>query len=111
MPLVDLTGNRFGRLVVLELHEVAKSRGARWLCKCDCGETVLVYRKELRSGDTQSCGCLHREQLAARNTKHGLCGTPEHNTWLHMIARCTQPSMQNFKLLRWTWDLCLPAMA
>jgi hypothetical protein len=97
MPVIDLTGKRFGRLTVLHLHEVSRSRGARWQCKCDCGNTALVYRKELRNGDTQSCGCLHKEQLQERNTIHGLCGTPEHDVWLNMITRCTQPSAQNFR--------------
>jgi len=56
--LIDLTGQRFGRLVALKY--LGKSR---WLCKCDCGNKKPVYARELRSGDTRSCGCLRSPSL------------------------------------------------
>ena len=67
-PLIDVTGQRFGRLVVLERGEnyvrPGGGRGtARWICLCDCGSKTLVHGKLLRSGRTSSCGC-HRRDLA-----------------------------------------------
>lgn len=62
---VDMTGQRFGRLTVIKRVPLERplSNGQRsgWLCKCDCGRETVVQRKELLSGDTQSCGCLLRD--------------------------------------------------
>lgn len=62
----DLTGQRFGRLTVLELTQARCSNGgAVWACRCDCGEVSQVPAGNLRQGRTVSCGCLRREDLAA----------------------------------------------
>lgn len=54
----DLTGQRFGRLVVLRL---ANSKGERkWFCKCDCDAETVARGKDLTSGDKRSCGCIRR---------------------------------------------------
>jgi hypothetical protein len=59
---IDLTGQRFGRLVVVERAENNKNGSARWNCKCDCGEYVLIKStNELTSGKRKSCGCLNSE--------------------------------------------------
>lgn len=66
--MIDETGNRYGRLTVLSLAH-KKRQTAHWKCQCDCGKIVVVAGYSLRSGKTQSCGCLHREISSAR-TKH-----------------------------------------
>ena len=67
---IDLVGQRFGRLVVLErfydIEHQYKNRNARWLCQCDCGNKKVIVGMDLRNGKTQSCGCLHKEQLSKR---------------------------------------------
>lgn len=63
----DETGKRYGRLVVLEYAGSTKNGKATWLCQCDCGEKATVQGHYLRSGWTQSCGCLHKEVAAKRN--------------------------------------------
>lgn len=72
--LIDLTGQRFGRLVVLERAEgKRKPNGSlitRWHCKCDCGNEVDVIASYLKNGTTKSCGCLQRELQSARRTKY-----------------------------------------
>ena len=55
---IDLTGQRFGKLVVKERAPNNRFGGARWLCQCDCGNTTVVAGQELRRGGTKSCGCL-----------------------------------------------------
>ena len=57
---IDLTGQRFGRLVVQREAE-SKHNEATWLCRCDCGNEVIVTGYKLRHGHTQSCGCLRAE--------------------------------------------------
>lgn len=65
--LKDVSGQRFGRLVVLGLApEYNKAEGAYWLCKCDCGTERKVKGYFLRSGKTRSCGCWHHEELSKR---------------------------------------------
>lgn len=55
----DLTGRRFGHLVVLERILPNVKGGSRWLCKCDCGTVKRVRRENLVRG-TESCGCISR---------------------------------------------------
>ena len=57
-------GKTYGRLTVKE-KATDKGKYARWLCQCSCGNPTIVLGADLRSGATQSCGCLQREQLRA----------------------------------------------
>jgi len=57
---IDLTGQRFGKLVVLKRADNGKHNQARWLCRCDCGKDKTLTTSSLKSGDTKSCGCLKR---------------------------------------------------
>ncbi|WP_225884253.1 alcohol dehydrogenase [Lacticaseibacillus mingshuiensis] len=59
---IDLTGKRFGRLVVVSWVGHAGNGNAMWHCQCDCGNTLDVDSYRLRRGTTQSCGCLRRER-------------------------------------------------
>lgn len=78
---VDITGHRYGRLVVL--HRVA---GPRWLCRCDCGAETEVYRSNLTKADrpTRSCGCMAHEM----RTSHGETGQRLYRIWQGMKRRC-----------------------
>jgi hypothetical protein len=99
----DLTGQRFGRLVVIEYagSHVSKnnSRTTMWKCKCDCGNIKDVSSVNLRYGTTRSCGCLHKEQLAALNRTHGLSGkkTRLYTIWKNMRRRCSNPNDKSYK--------------
>lgn len=68
--LIDLTGQRFGRLTVLEKGKPHITSGgkyiATWVCKCDCGNITTVQGQKLRKGHTTSCGCLIKENKGAR---------------------------------------------
>ena len=55
MQLIDLTNNRYGKLVVISKHGHS-GKETTWLCQCDCGEQTVVIGRDLRSGNTQSCG-------------------------------------------------------
>ena len=68
---IDMTGQRYGRLSVIEMAGHNKHRQRLWRCVCDCGETTEVIGHLLRYGQTQSCGCLHREAIRNVNKKHG----------------------------------------
>lgn len=65
LKLKDETGNRYGRLQVIERAGMQENGDATWLCICDCGESVEVRGTSLRQGKVKSCGCLHSEQKLA----------------------------------------------
>lgn len=71
--LIDLAGQRFGRLYVLErdfqypIDNNIVGNKVYWKCKCDCGNMTSVLGAQLRSGKTQSCGCYAKEKIAQRN--------------------------------------------
>ena len=80
----DLTGRRFGRLVVLEHIGRNQSKKQLWKCACDCGSTHETDSGSLTWGCTTSCGCYLRERI----TKHGGSGKASYNTWRGMMRRC-----------------------
>jgi hypothetical protein len=61
MRVIDLTGQIFGRLTVVERAENAPSGASRWYCKCSCGGETITHSSDLRTGLTISCGCYARE--------------------------------------------------
>lgn len=77
---IDLTGQRFGRLLVLKegdrIHTPNGRSHIAWLCQCDCGNIVNVRGDQLRAGNTVSCGCYHRDrtQQMGRAQKCDLIG-------------------------------------
>jgi hypothetical protein len=97
MPkLLNITGQRFGRLVALELQGRYQNR-ALWLCQCDCGNTTIVRSCHLVNGRTKSCGCLQRELTVALLTTHGQTGTPTYRAWLAMLQRCCNPKNKAYR--------------
>lgn len=65
--LVDLTGKVFGQLTVLERVKIPREHESHWLCRCTCGNEVVVVAGNLKRGTTQSCGCTaHKRKAAAR---------------------------------------------
>jgi hypothetical protein len=75
---IDLTGQRFTRLVAIEPTQSNYSKRIRilWMCICDCGNRVFVPVSSLRNGNTKSCGCLSREITSRLMFKHGQACTP-----------------------------------
>ena len=64
---IDLTGQKFGRLTVLDFYGSDKRRESIWRCRCECGNITNVLSSNLRKGYTKSCGCLQKEK-AGKNT-------------------------------------------
>jgi len=93
---IDLTGQRFGRLVALHQDIREKPGRAYWVCLCDCGKETTVRGGNLRSGDTRSCGCLSREVAQQRATTHGLSKHPLFKVWCNMRQRCSNPRTANW---------------
>jgi hypothetical protein len=98
--LLDLSNKRFGRLFVVDRAGTVNGEAA-WHCWCDCGKETVVRGYYLRSGTTQSCGCLHSEVSAEIyrkiNRTHGQNNTPTHVSWEQMKQRCTNSNHHAWK--------------
>lgn len=89
VPSIDLTGQKFNRLTVVEFYEVKKETSF-WKCICDCGNPVVVRSYNLRSGITKSCGCFRYEKARKQMTVHGKTRTKVYRAWCGMINRCDE---------------------
>lgn len=109
--VIDLTGQRFGRLVVIGETGYATKTGLRFLqCKCDCGNIVSVRIDRLTGGRQKSCGCLRKEngrkalkkwnntKRGGKNPayKHGASCSRLYRVWANMKQRCTNPQAHEY---------------
>ena len=99
--LIDLTGKRFGRLVVVRrVSDHIKPNGKKlvmWECKCDCGNVKEILGSNLTRGLTKSCGCLGYENRINALTKHGMTRTNLYKIWSGMKRRCNQKNNYKYK--------------
>ncbi len=92
MPkFIDLSGQRFGKLVVLERVENSNDGATRFLCQCDCGNIKIIRSKHLKSGAIRDCGCEKSKRTRIKNLTHGGSGTRLYNIWIKMRDRCQNP--------------------
>jgi len=97
---IDLTGQKFGRLTVVERVDNANDGHARWLCECVCGKRVIIPGYCLTNHNTKSCGCLHREITRQINYSHGHSGDDKsktYATWRSMNRRCNNKNQKCYK--------------
>ena len=88
---IDITGERFGRLVAIRRAGKDKRNNALWLCRCDCGNEVIRATSDLRKRSNHSCGCRATEHLAdmsKKNVTHGMSGTRLYGCYKGMMSRC-----------------------
>lgn len=84
----DLTGRRFGKLLVVGEAGRDPYGSVTWNCHCDCGGSSVVRGTHLTGGATQSCGCGVIEAATRAKTKHGGSNTPLYSRWRAMNSRC-----------------------
>lgn len=97
--LMDLSGQRYGRLVCQNIAGRQHSRVV-WNCLCDCGNTCVVSANSIRTGRTVSCGCYQKEarRIGGANTRiHGMEPKPIYQRWHGMIDRCYNPKHEFFQ--------------
>lgn len=93
----DLSGSRFGLLLVQRWVGKTKNRQALWECICDCGNGATVRIDRLRDGVTRSCGCLARSIPTPITTTHGMTYSLEFRSWQSMKDRCSNPNGKSWK--------------
>lgn len=89
---IDLTGERFGRLVVVERVGTNKHEKPTWRCICDCGNETIRATPDLRSGNTKSCGCYRRDLVTNGNVTHGKSKTRIYKIWAKIKERTLCPT-------------------
>ncbi len=83
-PTTDLTGHRFGKLVVIGVQKNPYGQ----ICQCDCGnQTIVHYPHALKSGNTRSCGCLTRSDLTGQRFSRLTVIGVQHNPFMQ-VCRC-----------------------
>jgi hypothetical protein len=113
MPARSLSpGDKFGRLTVVCYSHTNKHKNQVWLLRCACGGSATVTTAELRKSGTQSCGCLKRDTMAARNMATAIANnnSPElsgrsiadpdvrslYDVWKAMRQRCNNPNDKEY---------------
>jgi hypothetical protein len=95
--IVDITGNRYGRLVVISFNHL-KNRIVYWNVICDCGKEKVIPGGGMKDGSTKSCGCYMLDQIVLANKKHGEAHkTKEWRAWRNMKTRCLNPANHAYK--------------
>ena len=103
MKAIDLTGQRFARLVVESPADSIRDSSGRsrkaWNCVCDCGNAVIVRGNDLKNGKVLSCGCLKCENLKVKKIAktHGLHGSRLYRIWRNIKTRCYNANSPDFQ--------------
>lgn len=96
----DLVGQKYGRLTVVERapNHVAKSgvESIAWKCVCECGNETVVNSRDLKTGNTKSCGCLKADWIK-ENTKHGMHDSRLYHVWEGIKNRCCNENSGMYK--------------
>jgi hypothetical protein len=109
--LVDMAGQKFNRMLVIERAGTNQSRKALWKCLCDCGTEKIVSGRDLRCGHIKSCGCLNVELRNKRiensrgkprldhkgNYTHEMSNKSIYGVWTGMKGRCNNPNHSAYK--------------
>lgn len=111
--MIDLSNQRFGRLVAIEPAGVSKKGRMMWKCICDCGNTVIANGQYLRRGDTKSCGCRRYDTSHLEPYRHkphrkynaeyipcynGYVKPVLYTVWVSMKDRCYNPQNKFYKI-------------
>ena len=90
---IDLSGQKFNQLTVVE--RVKSNSSTRWKCKCDCGNFTEVTSANLKNGAVKSCGCLRHKH--SHNYLHGKSKSALYQMWKSMLYRCESPKNIAYK--------------
>ena len=93
MRLINETGNRYGKLVVIERAGRNNCKKVLWKCQCECGKTKIINGNSLRNGLTESCGCYRIKLM----TTHGQSRARIYQIWRGMNNRCLNKKSRAYK--------------
>jgi hypothetical protein len=88
-PRLNISGQRFGRLLILSFAGKDDFQNTKWLARCECGREIVARGSEIKRKKIASCGCAQIEAIALANTRHGFVSDPLYKRWRSIIARTT----------------------
>lgn len=91
----DMLEKTFGELFVVR-EDGKLGPHLAYLCQCSCGNQITVRGYSLRSGNTTSCGCVHKAMIGKLNFKHGMKDSREYSSWQMMNDRCHNPQSKSW---------------
>lgn len=95
---INLIGQRFGRLTVIQESTVRKGHSVAWVCQCDCGQITKPLSSDLlRQGHIKSCGCYGKEIRSATHKTHGMSRTRLYSCYRDMLNRCFREKTSCFE--------------
>ena len=98
---LDLVGQTFQRLHVIEFAGMTFNHKSLWKCECICGGIKICIGESLKNGHTGSCGCLRQEasrkMIVKLNTTHGMSSTKFYQVWYGMKTRCYNKNNKDYK--------------
>lgn len=93
---IDLTGRQFSNLTVLSLAVDNPTGKKKWLCKCTCGNEIIVAGCNLQSGHTKGCKQCQLKRLQQDKIRHGMSDTKLYGVWAAMRNRCNNPKNKSY---------------
>ena len=101
----DLTGKRFGRLLVIKQEKSIRPKVVRWICKCDCGKVKSYLGSSLKGRKTISCGCYRNEQVikavgGSKNWNYNPTLTAEERTFRRILQHAEEKIWRSFVFQR-----------
>lgn len=96
-PAKDLRGIKINMLTAICPVGNDKRGSIIWKIQCDCGNERFVPTSSFTKGDCYSCGCMKKQRISEKNTKHNMSHHPMYAVWDTMIARCHRPSHKSYK--------------
>lgn len=97
---IDLTGQKFNKLLVIKIEKYIPLGKSTWLCLCDCNNKTIVVGSDLKNEHTKSCGCLKKKNKGAP-LKHGHTRygkqSKVYQRWISMNQRCNDPKDKSYK--------------
>jgi hypothetical protein len=90
----NLSGQRFGMLLVVQRDVTKNGPNSYWTCLCDCGKSVVICRPSLRK--KTSCGCDTKRLIGLATATHRRTRTPLYRVWSTMIDRCHRPNTTSY---------------
>ncbi len=97
MRPLDLVGQKFGRLLVIERVSNSPYQKTRFRCVCDCGKEKIAASVRLKNGSCQSCGCFQRDGCSLRFRTHNQSFSPEYKSWDSAKQRCYDLNHKSYR--------------
>ena len=98
---MDITGEVFGKLTVIELAEITSYGMTKWRVRCECGNEKVVFGKNMLEGLTLSCGCMQGGRsglFGAVKRTHAMSKERIYTTWINIRQRCSNPKREDYRI-------------